>query len=289
MTVMSTFSTEERNGVKIRAMGTAAHHRDSIETARANRPDLPDAPVARVVESVDGTLHTHPRKATPCTPAYDDRRRASRNDAPVPEEHVETDEEPVSFHPLWIPRTSTLRYVNGQSALNLRSRQIGGPGDWHGSFWWCPVDGVPWECHFAFVSDAGPYAGRTLEFARWMGEEELVDAREALVACRHPAAERNETVHCATHVRAIIEKAWGRLAAAPRRQGVRSLLSTLDPTTIARWIRAERDWLRLHALAKRVRDELITRPDEREIWEAWRVRQCPEGFWMRPEARWTGD
>ena len=61
------------------------------------------------------------------------------------------------------------------------------------------------------------------------------------------------------------------------------------PTTSARWIRAERDWQRLHALARRIRDELITRSDEREIWEAWRVRQCPEGFWMRPEARWTGD
>ena len=223
------------------------------------------------------------------TPAGADCRRATRDDAPVPDEHLERDEGRLSFHPLLIPRTSTMRYVNGESALNLRSRQIGGPGDWHGSFWWCPVEGVLWPCHFAFVSDAGPYAARTLEFARWLGEVELADAREALAEYRHPAAKRNEPVHCATQATAIIENAWGVLADAARREGVRTLLALEDPTTIARWIRAKRDWLRLHALAKRVRDELITRADEREIWDAWRVRQCPEGFRMRPEARWTGD
>lgn len=219
----------------------------------------------------------------------DDRRRATRDDAPVPDEHVETNEEPVPFHPLWIPRTSTLRYVDGQSALNLRSRQIGAPGDWHGSLWWCPVEGVPWACHFAFMSDAGPYATRTLEFVGWLGEEELVDAREALIEYRHPGAERNEPVHCTTHVRAILETAWGALATTPKREGAQSLLSVLDPTTIARWVRAERDWQRLHALARRIRDELITDAHEREIWDAWRVRQCPDGFWMRPEAKWTGN
>jgi len=77
---MHSVSTEERDGVKIRAMSTDAHHHESTENARAIRPDPLDAPVARVLESVDGTLHTHPRKAAPCAPAYDDRRRASRND-----------------------------------------------------------------------------------------------------------------------------------------------------------------------------------------------------------------
>ena len=171
-------STDERNGVKIPAMSTPAYQCESTETAGP-------------------------------TDHEDDRRRATRDDAPVPDEHVETNEEPVPFHPLWIPRTSTLRYVDGQSALNLRSRQIGGPGDWHGSLWWCPVEGVPWACHFAFVSDAGPYAARTLEFAGWLGEEELVDAREALIEYRHPGAERNEPVHCTTHVRAILRDRMG--------------------------------------------------------------------------------
>ena len=215
--------------------------------------------------------------------------RARRVDAPVPGEHVERDEGPMAFHPLWIPPTSRVRYLNGNSSLNLKSREIGRPGDWHGSGWWCPVEDVPWECHFAFVSDAGPYAEQTLELARWLREEGLADARSALTAYRHPAAERNEPVHCATHVRAIVETAWGALASSPKRDGARSLLSIVDPTSIARWIRAGRDWVRLHALAKRVRDELITRHEEREIWEAWRVRQCPDALWTRPEARWTGD
>ena len=219
----------------------------------------------------------------------DTGRRATHNDAPFPNEHVERNDGGLSFHPLWIPRTSTMRYVNAESALNLRSRRIGGPGDWHGSFWWCPVEGVPWDAHFALMSDSGPYAERSREFAGWLGETELADAREALANCRHPGGRRTEAVHSTTHVRAIIEKAWGKLGIVRPSHGLNSLLETLDPTTIARWIRAEDDWLRLHMLARRVRDELITREDEREIWEAWRVRQCPEGFWTRPEARWTGD
>ena len=215
--------------------------------------------------------------------------RATRDDAPFPDEHIETDGDPVPFHRLWIPKTSTTSYLNAESALNLRSRHIGGPGDWHGSLWWCPVEGVPWDAHFAIMSDRGPNAERNGQFAQWLGETELADAREALAQYRHPAARRCETVHCTTHVRAIVEKAWAQLAAADPAQGAKYLLEVLDPTTIARWVRAEADWFRLHALAKRVRDELITRPREREMWEAWRVRQCPDGFWMRPQARWDAD
>ena len=215
--------------------------------------------------------------------------RVTRDDAPFPDEHVETEGNPVPFHRLWIPATSATRYLNAESALNLRSGQIGGPGDWHGSLWWCPVEGVPWEAHFALMSDRGPNAERNAQFAEWLGEGELADAREALDQFRHPAAKRTEIVHCTTHVRAIVEKAWAKLATAVPPDGAKHLLEVLDPTTIARWIRAERDWLRLHALAKRVRDELITRAEEREIWETWRIRQCPDGLWTRPDATWNGE
>ena len=40
----------------------------------------------------------------------------------------------------------------------------------------------------------------------------LVDARAALKEHEHPAAGREETVHCATHVRAILETVFGELA-----------------------------------------------------------------------------
>ena len=88
------------------------------------------------------------------------------------------------------PDTSTPK-----ARVNLRSGQIGGPGDWHGSLWWCPVEGVPWEVHFALMSDRGPNAERNAQFAEWLGEGELADAREALdqFATRPPSEPKSST------------------------------------------------------------------------------------------------
>ena len=70
-------------------------------------------------------------------------RRATPDNAPVPSEHIETVHGSVAFHPVWIPRTTTQHYVNGEHALNLRSPEIGAPSDCHPGSWSCPVDGVP--------------------------------------------------------------------------------------------------------------------------------------------------
>lgn len=190
-----------------------------------------------------------------CADHEDAGARATRDDAPFPDEHVETDR-PGTVPSAVDPRDVDDPLPHAESALNLRSRQIGGPGGWHGSLWWCPVEGVPWDVHFALTSDRGPNAERNGQFAEWLGETELADARQALGQYRHPAAKRCEAIHCTTHVRAIVEKAWAKLPNAGPPKGAKHLLEVLDPTTIARWVRAEADRLRLHALAKRVRDEL---------------------------------
>ena len=52
----------------------------------------------------------------------------------------------------------------------------------------------------------------------------------------HPASARTEPVHCATHVRAIIESTWAELAFATRHGGSQSLLMVQDPWTTARRI-----------------------------------------------------
>lgn len=49
--------------------------------------------------------------------------RVTRDDAPFPAEHFETERNPVPFHRLWIPATSATPYLNAERALNLRSRQ----------------------------------------------------------------------------------------------------------------------------------------------------------------------
>ena len=213
--------------------------------------------------------------------------RATGKDAPVPEEHVESRESSAVFHPVWIPRTSTLCYLTGQHALNLKGPGIGGPGDWHRACWWCPVDNVPWGCHHAITSDTVTYRDRTRVLALWLGDEELADARPALARIGHPAGTRDELVHCASHIRAIIELAWGRLDRASGDPEL--LLSVVDPWTVSKWIRASAHWERLHALARRVRDELVDSAEARKAWEHWRRHQCPEGCFTRPDATWPGE
>ena len=58
-------STGERGKVKMGAMSTAAHKRESTQTPRATYQDVLEAPAHGVAEIVDGTLYTHPRPAMP--------------------------------------------------------------------------------------------------------------------------------------------------------------------------------------------------------------------------------
>ena len=88
----------------------------------------------------------------------------------------------------------------------------------------------------------------------------------------HPASARTEPVHFATHVRAIIESTWAELAFAARHGGSQSPLMVQGSWTTARRIRSPDDWERFHALAGRVRDELIITPAERDIRESWMIR-----------------
>ena len=221
-------------------------------------------------------------------------RRATRDDAPVPEEHIEQDNgDGVRFHSLWIPwRTGPDRYLSGNSSLNLGGDPaIGDTSDWHKSTWQCPVTSTSWRHHYANTNHDRLDPERARLLADWLGEEELADARKALreLPTPHPAGLRAHKVYCATHVRAIIEEALDALQAAARNQNPNFLLLVQDPYSTTSWLASDREWHRLHDLAKRIRDQLLTDPYEQAIWENWRRYQCPDAGIRKPRKIWHDD
>ena len=222
--------------------------------------------------------------------------RATRKDAPVPDEHIERPENAADdsdvHHPAWVPHTTAQAYITGQHAMNLRSSELGPTGDWHQSCWTIPVrHGTGPHIHSVFTSDTEPYCNHIGPLFRLFGEREIVDARSALATIGHPAAMRSHPVHCATHVRAVIEMAWRTLNAAlwdSEEQLGQAMVKTHDPWTIARWLRSPAEWQRFHTMAREVRDALIENSTRQGAWEYWRHRQCPTAHVCLPDERWRG-
>ena len=218
--------------------------------------------------------------------------QANACDAPFPEEHQLLDEGPNATHHAWIPPTDPRNYLDGLHALNLRSPEVGSPGDWHPHVWECRVREPRWDAHYASTSarrGASPWQERLRE---WLGTREQVDARPALKRIGHPAAHRDTAVWCATHVRVVLEQAYDALKHATPEERWNAALRCQDPKTTARWLGRRRNarWERLHALAAEIEQVLCGRPGAPQVedWRRWRVRQTPRAQ-VGQDERWDED
>ena len=207
--------------------------------------------------------------------------RAKASDAPFPEEH---DEHPDGSHANWIPRTSPGDHVTGSCALNVRGPGVGPCGDWHSGSWRSPCAGIRWEAHQAITTATCHYQ-REFELLRGIiADEEVVDAREALRKMGHPAGSRKEGVWFATHVRAIIEEAWGPIQRYPDPDPV----WPVDAGEVAWWLCLPEQWAKLHQLAERIGATLEPGSPIHTRWYGWKERQSPRSHYTRPEVRWKG-
>ena len=140
---------------------------------------------------------------------------------------------PSRYHPArgWpthVPQTSQQGYLSGYHALNLPTLP-GEPrlGDWQESAtWWGPTylgaDGVP---------DTATLWGPAGDLEGVPGTPELLDARTALALIEHPAANHANPVWCATIAQAILDLAWGELAAGGPGPGPHELTNWTDGDT----------------------------------------------------------
>ena len=187
--------------------------------------------------------------------------RANACDAPRPEEHQLFDDGPNPIHHAWIPPTGPRDYLDGLHALNLRSPEIGSPGDWHPHVWECRVCEPRWDGHYAGTSarrEASPWHKRLRE---WLGTHELVDARPALERIGHPGAHRDTIVWCATHVRVVLERGLRRAGAHHAGGAVERSLAVAGP---------EDD------------GEVARTPTQREVGTAARARRRDRASAVRP-------
>ena len=213
------------------------------------------------------------------TKTKDDRALAA--DAPFPEEH---DERPDGSHARWIPRTTPEDHVTRSPALNLRGEGMGRCGDWHTTGWRTRCQGVQWHAHQVGTTGTDYYRAEYEELIGIIGTEEVVDARKALRGIGHPAGNRSEPVWFATHVRAVIEEAWGPI----RRDPSPNPVWPTDPTEVSWWLCTPPQWEKLHELAQRIADTLEPGSELHARWLGWKERQSPRAHYTRPHIRWKG-
>lgn len=205
-------------------------------------------------------------------------------------EHVIDHEDERGWHPKWIaPDTSETKYLTGTSSLTLTSPELGeAAGGTNPAAWFAPVDGVPAHAHMAMDSTHDYYVQGCKDFRAVFGDAELADARPALVRQGHPASKRAETIWCATHVRAVIEDAWNLCLDLVESGQEERLLKLRTPRKVAKYFGTSEEWRRFHDMAEQLGREKARSERMREVWEDWRIRQCPLADFHRPDARWQG-
>ena len=210
-------------------------------------------------------------------------------DAPFPEEHQESRTGSGEIlHIRWIPDTTTTRYITEGSALNLHHEDLGEAGDWHRAGWWVPASHADPDIHFALLSDHDICREALHEIIDLLGDTELVDCRPVLKELPHPAGRRDRPVWCATHVRAILEKAWWNMREEERRDpGV--TLKAVDPSTVARWLATRDQWIQLHNLGDQIGSALAPRHGLQAPWREWLACQTPLAHYTNPGERWDID
>ena len=207
--------------------------------------------------------------------------------APLRGEHVEKGaSNGERIHLRWIPVTDETSYITRGSSLNLASEPLGPGGDWHSAGWWVPCQHEGERIHFAKMSTDERWWDATKEIQDVLGTEQLADAREALDFLGHPAARRDQPVWCATHVRAVLEKAWGWMRDSER-ELAGTTLQCVEPTAVARWLATREQWVKLHELATRIGQEIAPRWGLQKSWQDWQVRQSPIAHFTTPEVRWN--
>ena len=169
--------------------------------------------------------------------------------------------------PVRIGRTDARRHLTGGYALNVPNAPLRHGGDWHQYCTW-----------FTREPQALPESAYTNERTHGqlldrLGGSGLRDARRGLKRLSHPGGEATTKVWAATYDRAVLETAWKHL-----QEGTSDIIEgykPIDTRELARWLRYPHQWLRLHALAWVLRNDL---GGERLLkWDNWRHSWSPRG------------
>ena len=166
--------------------------------------------------------------------------------------------------PVEIVPTTRRYHITGFAALNIPNvRRLG--GDWHEGGWF----GVePARLSSYNLTDEATY-GRLLDR---LGTSGLRDARRGLGMMRHPAADWPEKVWAATHERAVVEWAWGRLQRETG-NGLPPGFPPVDRYDFCRMLPYPDQWLRVRWWSWLLEEALTAA--ELAAWEAWRKEWWP--------------
>ena len=176
-----------------------------------------------------------------------------------------TGEKPVEI-PIGIGATDVRRHLTGLWALNIPNAPLLHGGDWHQCCgWFTDEPDDLQESAYTNEREHGELLGR-------LGGIGLRDARAGLRRLGHPAGDGETKVWAATYDRAVLETAWAYV----QNYGARDMMEgykPIDTRELARWLPYPHQWLRLHALAWLLRNDL-----DGEVlakWDNWRHSWTP--------------
>ena len=176
-----------------------------------------------------------------------------------------TGEKPVEI-PIGIGATDVRRHLTGLWALNIPNAPLLHGGDWHQCCgWFTDEPDDLQESAYTNEREHGELLGR-------LGGIGLRDARAGLRRLGHPAGDGETKVWAATYDRAVLETAWAYV----QNYGARDMMEgykPIDTRELARWLPYPHQWVRLHALAWLLRNDL-----DGEVlakWDNWRHSWTP--------------
>ena len=165
--------------------------------------------------------------------------------------------------PVEMVPTTAREHITGFAALTIpHPGRLG--GDWHEAWF----DVRPTRVSPHHITDERRFK-RLLDQLRQAG---LRDARPGLALLDHPARDWPEKVWAATHERAVVEAAWGRLQRIVG-SGMDAGLPPIDRHDFCRMLPHPDQWIRVQWWAWRLRAVLT--PAELAIWNQWQKEWRP--------------
>ena len=168
--------------------------------------------------------------------------------------------------PIRIGATDVRRHLTGSCALNIPNAPLLHGGDWHQCCGWFTEE--PHDLRESAYTNEREH-GRLLDRLGGIG---LRDARAGLRRLAHPAGDGATKVWAATYDRAVLETAWAYL----QKYGPGDMIEgykPIDTRELARWLPHPHQWLRLHALAWLLRNDL--KSEVLAKWDNWRHSWSP--------------
>ena len=177
-----------------------------------------------------------------------------------------TSGEEEAWIPIRIGPTNVRRHLTGSCALNIPNAPLLHGGDWHQCCGWFTRE--PRHLRESAYTNEREH-GRLLDR---IGRTGLRDARAGLRRLGHPAGDGETKVWAATYERAALETAWGHLQEYGTQETIDGY-RPIDPRELARWLPYPHQWLRLHALAWLLRNDLDG--ERLTKWDDWRHSWSP--------------